>query len=240
MQLFYNETLHQKSTEFVFDTIESKHIIRVLRKKEGDLVHITNGKNLLFEGKIISANAKKCQVQIIQITSQKATRNYTVSIGIAPTKSISRFEWFLEKATEIGVDAIYPIKCEHSERKFIKLERLNKVLQTAMKQSLQCKLPVLHELMSFKELLTQKFTAENTSKLIATCDFTKKKNRSLQTTLKQSSNILILIGPEGGFSPAEKEFALQNSFIPVSLGSNRLRTETAGMLALHTVSLVNQ
>lgn len=235
--------LHEKSTELVFDKIESRHIIKVLRKEEGDLVFITNGKNLLFEGEITQANDKRCRVLIKKTTQKESTRNYTMSIAIAPTKNNARYEWFLEKATEIGVDNIYPIICDHSERKVIKIERMNKVLQTALKQSLQFKLPILHKTLSFKELLQQIASFEDSNskkeKFIALCDFDKTKNHQLFTKIKQGSDILILIGPEGGFSPNEKAIALENSFIPVSLGTNRLRTESAGIVALHSVSLAN-
>jgi len=243
MQLFYNESLHEKSTEFLFDKIESRHIIKVLRKKEGDLVYITNGKNLLFEGKITQENDKKCRVQIKKVTRQKSTRNYTVGIAIAPTKNNARYEWFLEKASEIGVDYVYPIICDHSERKIIKVDRMNKVLQTALKQSLQFKLPILNETITFKKLMKQVSSSKNSNnkkeKYIAVCDFEGNKNHHLFSHVKQGTDILLLIGPEGGFSPNEKALALDNSFIPVSLGTNRLRTETAGLVALHTVSLAN-
>lgn len=240
MQLFYNEALHKDSTDLIFDKIESRHIVKVLRKKEGDIVFITNGKNILFEAAITDANDKKCYVTIQKVTQQKTIRNYSISIAIAPTKNNTRYEWFLEKATEIGVDKIFPIKCEHSERKVIKYERMDKVLQTAMKQSLQYKLPVLQELISLKELIALQSNLKNTSKFIAKCDFTNQEHTSFQSKIKKSSNVLILIGPEGGFSDNEIKLALENSFIPVSLGANRLRTETAGIVALHTVSLVNQ
>ena len=243
MQLFYNESLQEKSTEFLFDKIESRHIIKVLRKKEGDLVYITNGKNLLFEGEITQANDKKCRVQIKKVTSQESTRNYTISIAISPTKNNTRYEWFLEKATEIGVDYIYPIICDHSERKIIKVDRMNKVLQTALKQSLQFKLPILNETITFKELIKQESKSENPNnkkeKYIAVCDFEENKTHHLFSNVKLGTNIVIVIGPEGGFSSNEKALALDNSFIPVSLGTNRLRTETAGIVALHTVSIVN-
>ncbi len=239
MQLFYNATLHKKSTDFIFDKIESRHIVKVLRKKEGDTIHVTNGKNLLFKGHISSANEKKCKVQIAEIIPQKPIRNFLVHIAIAPTKNNTRFEWFLEKATEIGVDEISPLTCKHSERRVIKQERMQKVLQTAMKQSLQYKFPKLNKLTSFSTLISQNTTGQ---KLIALCelDTLESKKKSLFEQLKPDSDVLILIGPEGGFSPEEIEQALQNSFIPVSLGVTRLRTETAGIVAVHTISLKNE
>jgi 16S rRNA (uracil1498-N3)-methyltransferase len=242
MQLFYIADLHESSTEFTFDKIESRHIIKVLRKKEGSVLHITNGKNYLFEGKIIIADDKKCQIQITEIKKQKSLRNYKIQIAIAPTKSNDRFEWFLEKATEIGVDEIQPIICAHSERKVIKTDRLKKVVLSAMKQSLQFQLPILRETITFKEYISQNFDNQQTSfnqgKFIAHCEKTTK--NSLKKLLQPTSETLILIGPEGDFSTEEIELALQNDFIPVSLGATRLRTETAGIVAVHTAALVNE
>jgi len=241
MQLFYNPSLCTDSTEMTFNKIESRHIIKVLRKKEGDSIHITNGKNYLFTGKIIHANDKRCKIQIKDITFQKSNRKHSFSIAIAPTKNISRYEWLLEKATEIGIDHIYPIICEHSERKIIKHDRLDKVLQTALKQSLQFKLPILHELKNFKDLINELNAQEQTNQLkyIAQCEIENPNEHLFQNKIKKGTDTLILIGPEGGFSPNEIAFALQNSFNPVSLGTNRLRTETAGIVAIHTISLVN-
>jgi len=235
MQLFYIAELNESSTDIAFDKIESRHIIKVLRKKEGDLITITNGKNLLFKSEITSANEKKCQVRILSVTQEKSTCNYSLQIAIAPTKSNDRFEWFLEKATEIGIDAVYPIISTNSERKVIKTERLKKVLLSAMKQSLHYQLPILHELHSFKEFVNQDFKGQ---KFIAHCEKTNKK--SLKSLLQPNTNVTILIGPEGDFSTDEIALALQNGFIPVSLGATRLRTETAGIVATHSVAFVNE
>ena len=234
MQLFYNKNLHKESTFLTFDKEESRHIISVLRKKEGDVLMITNGNHLLFKAKIRVANNKRCQVQIVAVTEKESPRKYNLSIAIAPTKSNDRLEWFLEKATEIGVDEVCPILCKHSERKTIKTARLAKVLLSAMKQSLQYKLPVLQELASFKDCVLKDFKGQ---KFIAYCQ--ESSTKTLQSQIKKDTNILILIGPEGGFSSNEIEMALENNFIPVSLGANRLRTETAGIVATHTVSLAN-
>ena len=234
MQLFYNKNLHKESTSLTFDKEESRHIVSVLRKKEGDILMITNGDSLLFTAKIIAVNNKRCQVQIIAVTEKESSRKYNLSIAIAPTKSNDRLEWFLEKATEIGVDNIHPILCKHSERKIIKNERLNKVLLTAMKQSLQFKLPVLKELTLFQKFISKEFKGQ---KFIATCQ--ESSTKTLQSHIKKAEDVLVMIGPEGGFSTNEIEEALENNFIPVSLGTTRLRTETAGIVAVHTVSLKN-
>jgi len=235
MQLFYSKDLDSKSITHTFDKTESRHIVRVLRKKMGDTLEITNGKNQLFTAELLNENERKCNVKIISISTKETLRKQEVSIAIAPTKSNDRYEWFLEKATEIGIDNIHPILCNHSERKVIKQERLSKVIVTAMKQSLQFKLPILHELSRFETFINQPF---NGDKFIAYCE--ESKGKTLQSLLKKDTNTLILIGPEGGFSPEEIKKALETNFIPVSLGNTRLRTETAGIVAVHTVSLTNQ
>ena len=238
MQLFYQPTIDKQDSEFTFDKIESRHIVRVLRKKEGDLLHITNGKKLLVTAKILDAHDKKCRVQLLDFTLQDNQKPFKLCVAIAPTKSNERFEWFLEKATEIGIDEIYPIRCKHSERKVIKPERLQKVLITAMKQSLHFQLPVLHNLQDFKDFI---HLHKSYDKFIAYCEneqVTSSRN-ALQTRLKPQKDVCILIGPEGDFSQEEIALALENGFIPVSLGTARLRTETAGIVAVHTVHLLN-
>jgi len=239
MQLFYNALLTESSTELSFDRTESRHIIKVLRKQEGDLLHITNGKNLLFIANIISANDKKCSAKIIEVVPQNLMRPYQVQIAIAPTKNNSRYEWFLEKATEIGVDTIIPIICNHSERRVIKDERMQKVLQTAMKQSLQFSLPKLNQQTTFNNFVTKKITGQ---KFIAQSESETEGAtiKNFQTVVKKGTDVCILIGPEGGFSQGEIAIALQNDFIPVSLGATRLRTETAGIVAANTIALVNE
>ena len=239
MQLFYSKDIDVKQSIYTFDKIESRHIIKVLRKNEGDKLYITNGRNSLFVGEIIDANDKKCQVELLEHLPQVAKRNYKVTIAIAPTKNNNRLEWFLEKATEIGIDNVQPILCEHSERKVIKTDRLQKVMVTAMKQSKQYKLPDLQKLRSFKKWVTTEF---NGQKLIAQCLFDKanKDKNYLQKQLIPNTDVLLFIGPEGGFSDKEIKLALQNDFIPVSLGDNRLRTETAGIVAVQTIHLKNE
>lgn len=239
MQLFYNSGLSKSSTDLSFDRTESRHIVKVLRKKEGDLLHISNGKNFLFKAIISSANDRKCTVKIVEAIPQEPKHQYRVQVAIAPTKNNTRFEWFLEKATEIGVDSIYPIICNHSERKVIKLERMQKLIQTAMKQSLQFALPSLHKQVSFNNFVAQKFNGQC---FIAQSESETegKPIKSLQTQLKKNTDVCILIGPEGGFSPNEIKLALQNDYIPVSLGDTRLRTETAGVVAVNTIALVNE
>ena len=209
--------------------IESKHCVRVLRKKNGDTIHLTDGKGNLHECLILDAHPKYCKFSITK-TIQQNKISPPLHIVIAPTKNIDRFEFFLEKATEIGIQEITPLLSFHSERKNIKLERLEKIVVSACKQSKNFHFPTLNTLTPFKEVL--KNTA--TQKLIAHCEAKDKKE------LKDFSfdkDTIILIGPEGDFSTQEIEEAIEAGFKPVSLGKSRLRTETAGIVACTTVNL---
>ena len=233
MQLFYNNTLTQSCTEIKFSREESKHIAKVLRKKEGDILHITNGLGSLFTACIVFSNPTQC-IASIQSFEEQSKKNYRLHLAVAPTKMNDRYEWFLEKATEIGVDEITPIICDHSERKVIKGDRFERILQSAMKQSLQYYLPKLNPAVSFSDFITQPNTDQL---LIAHCEETKK--QSLKDVLQLKSNTTILIGPEGDFSSKEIELALTSGYTPVTLGETRLRTETAAIVAAHSVALLN-
>ena len=234
MQLFYNPDINAASETFAFDKEESKHIVKVLRKSEGDILHVTNGLGNLFHCEITLASDKKCTVKINQTETQKPTDFY-LHLAVAPTKMNDRFEWFLEKATEIGIHEITPIICEHSERKVIKTERFDKIIQSAMKQSLQYFLPKLNEPMSFKEFINKNHDG---TLFIAHCEETDKK--LLKEAIVPKEKYTILIGPEGDFSEKEIETALQNNYIPVSLGNTRLRTETAAVVACHSIVFSNE
>ncbi|OIQ28555.1 MAG: 16S rRNA (uracil(1498)-N(3))-methyltransferase [Bacteroidetes bacterium MedPE-SWsnd-G2] len=233
MQLFYNSSITHSQSEIQFSKEESKHIVKVLRKKEGDILHITNGKGQLFQVELGIADVKNCLGQIVS-TEDQEKREYAVHLVVAPTKMNDRFEWFLEKATEIGVDTITPILCDHSERKIIKAERFEKIIVSAMKQSLSCYLPKLNPLIGFNEFIS---TVDSDHKFIAHCEDGDKS--TLFNSIKSKSNICILIGPEGDFSINEIEKAISAGFKPVSLGESRLRTETAAIVACHTVALKN-
>ncbi len=234
MQLFYNSKIKNNTTLFSFNKEESKHIIKVLRKKEGELLNITNGKGWLFKAEIMIANIKNCSVKIISQELQKQ-KNYYLHMVVAPTKMNDRYEWFLEKATEIGVDEITPIFCDHSERKVIKLERFEKIIQSAMKQSLNCYLPKLNEAITFKTFMNH---SHNGQLFIAHCEDTEK--FTLTRKVLANHKVTALIGPEGDFSNQEIDLAIKKGFIPVSLGDKRLRTETAAIVACHTVALTNE
>ena len=233
MQLFYHPSLDSSIKQFVFPPEESKHIARVLRKSEGDIVHITNGKGYLFEAEILVPDQKRCKVQIIS-ERKSVPKRYNLHMAVAPTKMNDRFEWFLEKATEIGIDEITPLICGHSERKTVKMERMERVLQSAMKQSLQTVLPKLNPPMSFSQFMG----FENTGlKFIAHCDEGEK--MELKRRVIADMDTTIIIGPEGDFSKDEIDAAKAKGFIPISLGNNRLRTETAAIVACTTVNVIN-
>ncbi|ULC58433.1 16S rRNA (uracil(1498)-N(3))-methyltransferase [Flaviramulus sp. BrNp1-15] len=234
MQLFYNPDITENTSEITFPKEESKHIVKVLRKNIGDTVHITNGQGWLFAAEISLPNINKCTAKIVS-KSHQPKHQYNLHLAVAPTKMNDRYEWFLEKATEIGIDTITPIICDHSERKVIKIERFERILQSAMKQSLNCYLPKLNEAISFKDFINKDFSGDL---FIAHCEETDRK--SLKKQLKQNTNVTILIGPEGDFSVKEIEQALQNKFIPVTLGETRLRTETAAIVACHSVAFINE
>jgi len=233
MQLFYNPRLDHSASQFTLSEEESKHVVKVLRKKEDDILHITNGKGYLFEAKIMVANAKKCKVQIVD-SDKKHRKMYWFHLVVAPTKMNDRFEWFLEKATEIGVNEITPIICARSERKVIKLDRLNKVLQSAMKQSLQAYLPQLNPAITFDEYLK-----EEKSGLLFIAHCQEGEKMELKRRVAADKDVTILIGPEGDFTTDELNMAFENNFLPVSLGKNRLRTETAAIVACTTVAIIN-
>ena len=230
MQLFFIEN---PESEIVLSKEESKHATKVLRKKEGDILNFTDGKGGFYKAEITVADTKKCRLQIISSKQKPKQHNYHFHIAIAPTKNMDRYEWFLEKATEIGIDEITPIICDHSERKVLKTERCNRILLAAMKQSLKFHLPKLNETITLKDFLKQDFEG---NKYIAHCEDGEKTELRKE---EKTEKTLILIGPEGDFSPTEVELALENQFKTVSLGGSRLRTETAGIVAVHTINMKN-
>lgn len=234
MQLFYNSDISEQNNSFTFPKDESRHIVKVLRKKVGDTLYITNGNGFLFTAKITIADQKNCVISIENSEFKKPT-DYKLHLAVAPTKMNDRYEWFLEKATEIGITSITPIFCDHSERKNVKLDRFEKILQSAIKQSLHLYLPTLNEPISFKDYINQDFSGDL---FIAHCEETDKK--SLKNEIKPNTEITILIGPEGDFSVNEIETAIKNKFIPVTLGDTRLRTETAAIVACHSVVFINE
>lgn len=235
MQLFYHPEISEEFKQVAFPRNESKHIVKVLRKKEGDFLHLTNGKGLLFKTEIISANHNSCYAKVISVEKSHPVP-YRLHLAVAPTKMNDRYEWFLEKATEIGIHEITPLICDHSERRIVKLDRFERVLQSAMKQSLHTFLPVLNEAVSFSDFVQGDFGGQ---KFIAHCEEGEEK-KSLMRLLEKNSEVTILIGPEGDFSSEEIKTAHTRLWAPVSLGDSRLRTETAGIVACHTVALAHE
>ncbi len=234
MQLFFNPNIDETTESFSFDKEESRHIIKVLRKKDSDILHVTNGFGLLFETQITLASDNKCTVEVLSITNAEKPK-FHLHLAVAPTKMNDRFEWFLEKATEIGIQEITPIFCDRSERKVINRDRFEKIILSAMKQCNETFLPKLNDAISFKEFIKQK---QNGLQLIAHCEETDKK--SLKEVLKPNEDVTILIGPEGDFSEKEIALALENNYKPVTLGNTRLRTETAAVVACHSVVFFNE
>ena len=234
MQLFYNPTINEATETFSFDKEESKHIIKVLRKKDTDILHVTNGLGFLFTTEITLASDTKCTVKIISFEKAAASK-FRLHLAVAPTKMNDRYEWFLEKATEIGIQEITPIICDHSERKVINNERFDKILLAAMKQANELYLPKLNPAITFKEFISLQ---NDDLKMIAHCEETDKK--TLKSVLQSNQNITMLIGPEGDFSQKEIAIALSNNYTAVSLGNTRLRTETAAIVACHSVVFINE
>ena len=236
MQLFFNETISSETQTIKFSREESKHIVKVLRKKTGDSLHITNGKGFLFRAEITLDLANKCEAKVLDYEFQEKS-NLRLHVAIAPTKMNDRYEWFLEKACEIGIQEITPIICDHSERKKIKIERFQKIIQSACKQSLQYHLPILNEAISASEFIK---THKQETKLIAHCEETDKTSFKELLQKNNPQNLTILIGPEGDFSAKEIELALNNKYQAVTLGKTRLRTETAGIVAVHSFVFCNE
>jgi 16S rRNA (uracil1498-N3)-methyltransferase len=232
MNLFYAPDIIEPYYQLTRE--ESKHLIRVLRYKVGDEVHFTDGKGYFYTCRIIDASPKHCKVEVVNKQEGSDYRKFKLWIGVAPTKNISRFEWFLEKATEIGIDTIIPFVSFHSERKEIKPDRLNRVITAAVKQSLKSFHPKLEKLMSFKEMIDLPFDGD---KFIAFID--DGVTLELSKAYRSGENAFVLIGPEGDFSPEEVKAAKEKGFVPVKLGPSRLRTETAAVTACHTINLLN-
>lgn len=233
MQLFYLDNLDNSTAQFSLPEDESKHLVRVLRKKEGDVFFVTNGKGYIFEAKILKADPKQCVSQIVTATKQQQ-KMYWFHLVVAPTKHLDRFEWLLEKATEIGVNEITPVICDRSERRTLKPERLEKVIQSALKQSLQAYLPKLNPPIAYSDFLNKE---RQGLLFIAHCQEAEKSE--LKRRVAADTDVTILIGPEGDFSENEIGSALDCGFLPVSLGHNRLRTETAALVACTLVNSIN-
>lgn len=233
MQVFYLPDASQGLMNL--NEEESKHCVKVLRMLAGESFCVTDGKGLLFDAVLIEPHPKHAVIELSNPQKGYDHWNFRLEIAVAPTKNNDRIEWFLEKATEIGFDKIHFFESFHSERRTIKTERFEKVLIAAIKQSIKSRLPQIEDIITFEELVKQPFEGR---KFIAWIDDSI--NMLLSTTYNKGENCLILIGPEGDFSKEEVQLAIENGFEPVSLGDARLRTETAALVACHTIQLINQ
>ena len=234
MQLFYDSDF--TAPEYMLSEEESRHAVKVLRLVEGDTLHITDGRGSLYRCEVVSAHQKHCLVRVVEHFEEFEKLTYRLTMAVAPTKNIDRYEWFLEKATEIGVAEFIPLLSEHSERKVIKAEREEKVITAAVKQSLKAYHPVLADITPFSEVVCKNFAGR---KFIAHCNDAVKEKKYLASTLHKGEDVLILIGPEGDFSPEEVQLAVANGFEEITLGTQRFRTETAAVVAVDMVSIVN-
>lgn len=225
LPFFYIESVTGDLVVLNEDT--SKHVSQVLRMQNGELLQLTDGKGNLYTGEITDNNRKRCAVKVMR-TVNSEPKTITTSIAVSLLKNNSRFEWFLEKATEIGVSEIMPLICTRTEKTAFKYERLNGILISAMLQSQQTCLPILHQPVKFTEAVN---TATAQQKFIAHCEEENSKEQLASKLLNTAASTLILIGPEGDFTKEEIAWALKNNFVPVALGNTRLRTETAGIVA---------
>jgi 16S rRNA (uracil1498-N3)-methyltransferase len=234
MQIFYAPDIEGNS--YILDEKESKHCIRVLRMRIGDPVKLIDGKGNLYEGVISNADQKKCGISISNVYHNYEKRSYRLHIAISPIKNSDRYEWFIEKSVEIGIDKITPLICHNTEKQGVKTERINNLIISAMKQSLKSEKSEFMESKLFNEFIAQSFSG---TKMIAHCDKTFQV-KGINEVYKQNENAVILIGPEGDFTSEEIESAMAAGFIPVHLGKSRLRTETAGIAACHSIYFINQ
>lgn len=233
MQLFYNPEITKSSKEFTLSPEESKHLLKVLRKKKGDQFHVTNGRGRIFVAALESTDPKNTTATIVS-SEKRHPKMHSLHMAVAPTKSNDRFEWFLEKATEIGINEITPIICSRSERKTLKMDRLQKVIQGAMKQSQRAYLPVLHPAVSLEEFLEMDHPG---IRFIAHCH--EEEKVELKRRIAPDKRITIMIGPEGDFTEQEVDLAYEKGFLSVSLGESRLRTETAAIYACTAIAVFN-
>ncbi len=234
MEIFYAPDI--TGNTYILDEKESKHLIRVLRMTKGDNVRLIDGKGNLFTGIISNPDQKSCSIEVTGKISDFEKRNYKLHIAISPLKNPDRFEWFVEKSVELGIDEITPIICKNTEKPGIKNERINNLIISAMKQSLKATRTRLNDPSDFKEFIT---SHQEGIRLIAHCDNSMERAR-IADMYQKNNDAVILIGPEGDFSKDEILYAVANEYKPVHLGPSRLRTETAGIAACHSIYFLNQ
>ncbi|SDD33328.1 16S rRNA (uracil(1498)-N(3))-methyltransferase [Pedobacter soli] len=234
MHIFYTPDI--TSNTYTLNEEESKHCVRVLRLTVGAVVNLVDGKGGFYTAEITSDNPKKVALSILKVETEFHKRNHYLHIAVAPTKNIDRIEWFLEKATELGIDEITPIITNRSERRVVKEDRLNKVITSAVKQSIKAYHPILNDAVSFDAFLKQPFEGE---KLMAHC-IDEGEKRYISQLVAPHQKYLILIGPEGDFTPDEVNLALNKGFKALTLGDNRLRTETAALAVCFEINYINR
>lgn len=231
MQIFYVPDLIRD--DYCLNEAESHHAVKVLRLQRGDKINLVDGMGSLYKATISDINTKLVRVSIEEIIPEFEKRSYQLHIAISPLKNTDRFEWFLEKATEIGIDEITPLLCKRTEKKGFNMDRARRIIESAMKQSIKAYCPVIHHPVIFSDFIKQNNAQ---TKLIAYCDGERK---FIRETTNANDNVTILIGPEGDFTPEEVGLAQANGFSSISLGNSRLRTETAGVVACHSVHFIN-
>jgi len=234
MQIFYAPGINGDS--YVLDEKESKHCIRVLRMVKGTALKLIDGKGNLFEGQISNPDPKGCHITVSEIKHDFEKRNYRLNLAISPLKNPDRFEWFIEKSVEIGVDEITPVICKNSEKKSVKRDRIENIIISAMKQSLKALRPVLNDPVNFDKFMG---ISSDATMMIAHCRDDMERSK-ISDVCGKGENAVIMIGPEGDFSEEEILSAINAGFIPVHLGASRLRTETAGVAACHSIYFINQ
>jgi 16S rRNA (uracil1498-N3)-methyltransferase len=234
MHIFYTPDITQNT--YTLNEEESKHCVRVLRLAVGSIVNLVDGKGGFYTAEITSDNPKKVSLSILKVETEFHKRNHYLHIAVAPTKNIDRIEWFLEKATELGIDEITPIITDRSERRIVKEDRLNKVITSAVKQSIKAYHPKLNDAISFDTFLKEPFDGD---KLIAHCIDNGEK-QYISKLVAPHQKYLILIGPEGDFTPDEVNLALNKGFKALTLGDNRLRTETAALSVCFEINYLNR
>lgn len=223
-------------TDSVLPEVESGHAVRVLRHREGDILEVVDGRGSLYHCRLMTAHTKHATVAIEKRTPLPKTWKPYITLAVAPTKNSDRMEWLVEKLVEVGIDRIVPLCCERSERRIIKAERLDKIAVSAMKQSLKAQLPRIDDTMPYTTFINETVGGQH---FMAWCDHTSDRSILAQAYIA-GSDVTILIGPEGDFSPHEAEAAINAGYRPITLGGNRLRTETAALVAVCTIHTINQ
>ena len=218
---------------------DSKHCVRVMRMAEGDTIEVVDGNGTLYTCRITMAHPKRCAIEVLDKEVQTPRWGHRIVLAIAPTKNLDRIEWLVEKCVEMGIDRIIPLRCHNSERTVLKTERLKKIMVAAMKQSLKATLPQLDEMTPLEQVVAEPFEG---TRCIAYCDalLPREQRRTLADVYRPGSDVMVLIGPEGDFSPDEVQAATTAGFIPVTLGESRLRTETAGLMAVAAIHALDQ